>query len=164
MIIYSSLLRFMPRLIPIILIVIGWYLARWSGAVIGFVTGCLMAVILWTTGHYFLAKARIRRRLLEISSLSDEQLKEIAVNPTSSGLGFAIAELERRGIKNIRPSIESLCELLTSQNANRRALGHAHLSIMYPSTFAKIAKDGSSSSDAPEVWRERIAALTAGAN
>jgi hypothetical protein len=30
---------------------------------------------------------------------------------------------------------------------------------MYPTAFAKIAKEGSSSSDAPEVWQERIAAF-----
>jgi hypothetical protein len=159
MILYSWLLRWIPRLIPIIVGVVGWYLARWSGAVIGFVVGCLIAVISWATGYYFLAKARLQKRMLEISGLSDEQLKKIAINPTSRDMGLAIGELESRGLKNIRPSVESLFELLTSSDANRRALGYSQLFAIYPSIFAKIAKDGSSSSDAPEVWRERIATL-----
>ena len=156
---YSWLLRLIPRLIPIILCVVGWYLARWPGAVIGLVIGCLMAVISWATGYYFPAKARLQKRMLEISGLSDDQLKKIAVNPASRDMGLAIGELERRGLKNIRPSVESLFELLTSSDANRRALGYSQLFAIYPSIFAMIAKDGSSSSDAPEVWRGRIATL-----
>jgi hypothetical protein len=141
------------RLTPIVLCVFGWYLAHWLGAIIGFVIGCPLALII----YYFLRKSQIQKRKLEISGLSDEQLKAIAVDPASRDLGHAIAELERRGIKNIRPSMESLFELLASPNTNRRALGYSYLSIMYPTAFAKIAKTDSSSSDAPEVWRERIA-------
>jgi hypothetical protein len=143
------------RLMPIVLCVIGWYLAHWLGAIIGFVIGCPLALIT----YYFLRKSQIRKRKLEISSYSDEQLKTIAVDPASRDLGYAIAELERRGIENIRPSMDSLFELLTSPNANRRALGFSYLSIMYPTASAKIVKEGSSSSDAPEVWRERITAF-----
>ena len=161
MIFYSWLLRLIPRLIPIILGIVGWYLARWSGAINGFVIGCLIAIISWTTGYYFLRKTHIQKRRLEISNFSDEQLKAIAVDPTSRDLGYAIAELERRGLKNIRPSMKSLLDLLTSPNANRRALGYSHLFIMYPTAFAKIAKEDSSSGDAPEVWRERIATFSA---
>ena len=154
-IIISSL----PRLLPIILCAFGWYLARWFGALVGFVIGCLLALITWVTTYYFLRKTQIQKRRLEISGLSDEQLKAIAVDPTSRDLGYAIAELERRGLKNIRPSMKSLLDLLTSPNANRRALGYSYLGIMYPTAFTKIAKEDSSSSDAPEVWRERIAAF-----
>jgi hypothetical protein len=146
-IIISSL----PRLLPIILCAFGWYLARWFGALVGFVIGCLLALITWVTTYYFLRKTQIQKRRLEISGLSDEQLKAIAVDPTSRDLGYAIAELERRGLKNIRPSMKSLLDLLTSPNANRRALGYSYLGIMYPTAFTKIAKEDSSSSDAPEV-------------
>lgn len=145
---FNLLLRF----VPIVLCALGWYLAHWFGAIIGFVIGFPLAL----TIYYFLRKNQIRNRKLEISSLSDEQLKAIAVDPASRDLGYAIAELEYRGIKNIRPAMESLFELLTSPNPNRRALGYSYLSIMYPTAFAKIAEKDSSSSDTPEVWQKRI--------
>jgi hypothetical protein len=150
-----KLFNLLLRIVLIVLCALGWYLAHWFGAIIGFVIGFPLALII----YYFLRKNQIKNRKLEISRLSDEQLKTIAVDPTSRDLGYAIAELERRGIKNIRPSMDSLFELLTSPNANRRALGFSYLSIMYPTAFAKIAKKDSSSGDAPEVWRERITAF-----
>jgi hypothetical protein len=147
-----KLFNLLLRMVPIALGALGWYLAHWFGAIIGFAIGFPLALII----YYFQRKNQIQKRKLEISGYSDEQLKAIAVDPTSCDLGYAIAELERRGIKNIRPSIDSLFELLTSPNANRRALGFSYLSIMYPPAFAKMVKEGSSSSDAPEIWRERI--------
>jgi hypothetical protein len=149
------------RLIPIATGIIGWHFASWMGVIIGFVIGCLMAVILWGTGYYFLAKARIRKQRLRISTLPTEQLQKIAIDPTSPDLGVAIGELERRGFKKIRPSLESLFELITSTDRNKWGLGLGLLFAMYPSACAKIAKEGSSSSDEPEVWRERIAAFSA---
>ncbi|HSY20353.1 MAG TPA: hypothetical protein VK815_18560 [Candidatus Acidoferrales bacterium] len=155
---HSLLLRYAPRLIVVILAWLGWYLGHWQGAIIGFVIGCAIGLLSWMAIYYFQAKARFQKQSQEISGLSDEQLKKIATDPTNRDIGFAIGELERRGIKNVHPSLESLFELLTSPNANQRALGMTLLDAFYPSTSAKIAK-GSSSSDAPEVWRERISAL-----
>jgi hypothetical protein len=154
------LLRLLPRLIPIALSIVGWNLARWTGAAIGFFIGCLIAVVSWAIAYYHLRKMQRRKRMAEISALSDEQLKKIAVDPTSRDFGYAIPELNRRGI-NIRPSVETLFELLTSSNPNRRAIGYSNLAIMYPTTFEKVAKQDSSSADTPEVWRERIAAFKA---
>jgi len=159
----SLLLRYAPRLIVVILASLGWYLDHSRGAAIGFVVGCAIGLVSWVVIYYYLRKSQLQKRSQEISGLSDEQLKKIATNPANHDIGLAIGELERRGIKNIRPSLETLFDLLTSPDANRRALAFSQLFAIYPATFAKVAKVGSSSSDAPEVWRERISALN-GAN
>jgi hypothetical protein len=154
------LLYLLPRLIPISLAIVGWYLARWTGAAFGFFVGCLLAVVAWATAFYHLRKAQRMKRKTEISVLSDEQLKKFAVDPTSRDFGYAITELDRRGI-TVRPSVETLLELLTSSNPNRRAIGYSNLGIMYPIVFEKLAGQGSSSSDSPEVWQQRIAVFKA---
>ncbi|HXI73113.1 MAG TPA: hypothetical protein VNN22_22465 [Verrucomicrobiae bacterium] len=155
----SLLLRYVPRLIVVILAGLGWHWGHWPGAITGFGIGCAIGLFSWMAIYYFLRKKQLQQRSQEISGLSDEQLKKIAADPANRDIGFAIGELERRGIKNIRPTVQSLFDLLTSDNANKRALGFSQLFAIYPDTFAKIVKEGSSSSDAPEVWRERISAL-----
>jgi hypothetical protein len=90
-------------------------------------------------------------------TLSTEQLRDIAADPMSRDLGFAIGELDRRGIE-ARPSLESLLALLTSPNSNRRGLGLSLLAGCYPSVVEQFGL-GCSSADAPEVWQARIAAL-----
>ena len=156
---YDWLVGIVPRLIPVGLCILGWYTAHLLGAIIGFIVGCLLGFVAWATAYYFLNLADMRKRRSDMCSLSDEQLKAIATNPTAAGMGFAMMELESRGIKDIHPSVESLLELLVSPNANTRALGYGLLGPLYPDISAKIAGEGTSSIDAPEVWRERIAAL-----
>jgi hypothetical protein len=153
------LLLIIPRLAPIVLIIIGWRFWGWPGAILGLAVGCLVWFLLWIVGYYFFFRARLQNQRQKMAVLSTEELKKIAVDPSCRDMAFAIGELERRGVKNIRPSAESLLDLLTSDNPNWRAVGFSNLSIMHPSVFKKIATEGCSSSDAPEVWRERIAAL-----
>lgn len=159
MILHAWLLRLVPRLAPILLIILGWHFWEWPGAIIGLVVGCVVWFALWIIGTYFLAKERLKRQRQEMTALATEELKKLAVDPSQREMAFAISELERRGIKNIRPARESLLELLTSANPNQRALAFSYLSVLYPAVFAKITPAGSASTDAPEIWRERIAAL-----
>jgi hypothetical protein len=70
-------------------------------------------------------------------------------------MGFAASELARRGIE-ARPSFDSLCSLLTSENADRRGLGLSLMSALYPSV-AETFPEGCSNAEPPEVWRERVA-------
>lgn len=153
------LLLLIPRVAPVVLAILGWYFWRWPGLIIGFVAGCVAWFVLWIVAFVLISSARLRRLKAEMSALSTEELQKIATDPSRREMGFAIAELERRGIKRVRPSLESLFELLTSPQPNKRALGFSQLAAIYPSTWAKICKDGDSSTDPPEVWRERIAAL-----
>lgn len=150
----------MPRLIIITSAAVGWFFARWSGIAIGFFIGCLIGVLAWAVVYFVLAKSRRTKLFSEIASLSDEDLKMIAVDPTHRNFGYAIMELDRRGI-TVRPSIETLLELLTSSNPNRRAIGYSNLGIIYPMVFEKLAGEGTSSSDSPEVWQQRIAVFKA---
>ena len=92
-----------------------------------------------------------------VAALPTERLREIAADPIDPDLGFAIGELERRGIEE-KPSLQSLFGLLTSANSNRRGYGMSLLMALYPEVWSKVAVD-SSNLDAPEVWRSRIAAL-----
>src|SRR5439155_1818011 len=114
-------------------------------------------------GTYWLAaSARLRRQRREMADLPTERLKELAFDPTSREMPFAMGELKNRGI-DARPSLESVCELLVSQEHNRRALGISLLFGLYPAVFAKIGHDASST-DSPEVWRGRLAAMLDGGN
>ena len=151
----SWLLRYVLRLIIIMSAVVGWFLGNWHGAAIGFFIGCVIGVVAWSAIYFVLAKSRRTKRFSEIASLSDEDLKNIAVDPTHRDFGYAIMELDRRGI-TVRPSVETLLELLLSPNPNRRAIGYSNLGIIYPTVFEKVAGQGTSSSDSPEVWQQRI--------
>jgi hypothetical protein len=159
MIVYRWFLLLIPRLAPILISIVGWRFWGWPGAIIGFAIGCLVWFALWLIGYWFFAKARLKDRRQKMSVLSTEELKKLAVDPLCREMALAMMELDRRGFKNIRPPVESFLELLTSNNPNLRALGFSQLFAMYPSTFQKIANKDSSSTDSPEVWRERIAAL-----
>lgn len=150
--------RVLPRFVLLGVAALGWRLARWTGLFIGFCVGCLLAILTWGIVYYLFAKARHNKISRELSKLSDEQLKEIATNPSSRNLAFAMAELERRGITGIRPTIESVFESLTSNDANARAMGLSCMIALYPGTLESLS-DGASSGDGPEVWRERIAAF-----
>src|SRR5262249_31324538 len=99
-----------------------------------------------------------RRRVENASKLSTEQLCTIAGDPTSPDLGFALIELDRRGVE-ARPSLESVLALLTSSQSNRRGLGVSLLHALYPSVAAKLPR-GSSNADGPDVWRGRITGLS----
>jgi hypothetical protein len=154
----SWLLRYLPRLMIIMSAVVGWFLGHWSGVAIGFFIGCAIGVLAWAAIYFVLAKSRRTKRFSEIASLSDEDLKKIGVDPTHHDFGYAIMELDRRGI-TVRPSIKTLFELLLSPNPNRRAIGYSNLGIMYPKVFKKFVGEGTSSSDSPEVWQQRITAF-----
>jgi hypothetical protein len=114
--------------------------------------------VVWAIGHYIVVRARIRRRVQSASKLSVEQLYRITEDPTSPDLGFALSELDRRGIE-ARPSLESVLALLTSSHSNRRGLGLSLLHALYPSVAAKLPRE-SSNADGPDVWRERLNGLS----
>ena len=136
----------------------GWLVAGWLGAVLGFATGPVAWTVVWAIGYYIVVGTRTRRRLDTVRHLSTEQLCRIAEEPTSPNLGFALGELERRGVE-AHPSLESLLALLTSSQSNRRGLGLSLLLALYPSAAAKLPP-GSSNADGPDVWRERLAGLS----
>jgi hypothetical protein len=144
-------------LTPVAVAILGWRLAGWLGAIAGVVVGCLAAVLIWAVTYSVTFNRSLDRRIHHVSTLSTEQLCEIASNPLSPDLGFAIAELDRRGT-NARPSLQSLLDLITSADGNRRGLGLSLLHALYPSEFEKIPM-GSSSADSPEIWRGRVEAL-----
>ena len=135
----------------------GWLLAGWPGLVLGLVAGPVVWLILWGIRSYIAARLRFERRYRWVSKLSTEQPCMIASEPTSADLGVALMELDRRGVE-ARPSLESLLPLLTSPNQNRRGLGMSLLLGLYPSVLARLPS-GASNANAPEVWRERLAAL-----
>ena len=148
------------RLLPLALGVAGWHFARWIGMLAGGVIGCVAAIVIWGTVYYVAASTRLNRRLRDTAEMPTERLLQLAVDPTAQNMAFAISALQKRGI-DARPSLEPLCELLTSPESNRRGLGMGLLFGMYPDFWAKIAK-GSSSNDPPEVWRSRLAAVRDG--
>jgi uncharacterized membrane protein YccC len=145
------------RLLPIGLGVVGWYSSRWFGMFVGVFAGCILAVAVWVSVLYISLSVRMTRRMREVEAMASERLTEVAADPTSRDLGFAIGELEKRGIKT-RPSLASVCELLMSPDSNRRGLGMSLMFGFYPKVWAQIAED-SSSDDPPDVWRKRLAAL-----
>src|SRR5579862_5334166 len=101
-----QLVLFMPCLVPVVLTVLGWHFLRWPGAIIGSVLGCVICFALWIYGFILMAGVRSRRMKAEMSALPTEALKQIATDPSCREIAYAIMELERRGIKNVRPSIE----------------------------------------------------------
>jgi len=150
--IYALLLRFFP----IALAILGWYTARWLGMLAGIVLGGLGSVAIWAVVHYVALSSRLKRRMRDVRAMSTERLTELATDPTSRDMGFAMGELEKRGVE-ARPSFAAVCELLTAPDPNLRGQGMSLMFALYPEAFARIGK-GASSADSPEVWRERLAA------
>ncbi len=72
-------------------------------------------------------------------------------------MGFAISELDRRGIVAL-PSLESILDLVQSPDSNQRGRAIGLLGAIYPTIFARLPK-GSSNLDTPEVWRDRLRAM-----
>jgi len=145
------------RLIPVSCCWLGWRFGGWLGATAGAVVGCGAAIIIWGTIYYQTLRLSLEHRQRAVSTLATERLRQIAADPTSPDLGFAIGELARRGV-DAGPSLESLFSLLTSADSNRRGLGMSLLPALYPHVWLKIPLD-SSNMDSAEVWRSRIAAL-----
>src|SRR5262249_21776120 len=137
--------------------IIGWFVQGWIGVVLGIIVGSVTWVAVGLTRHYVAFRRRFLRQRQNASNMSTDQLLRIAADPTSPDLGFAIGELDRRGIEAL-PSLESLFALVTSENSNRRGLGLSLLGACYPDLSAKLPP-GSSSMDAPEVWCTRVVAL-----
>ena len=138
--------------------IFGWIVGGWLGVLLGLFAGAIAWTIVWAIAHYIVARARVQRRVEGAAKLSTEQLCRIAEVPTSPDLGFALSELDRRGIE-ARPSLDSVLALLTSSHSNRRGLGLTLLHALYPSVAAKLPR-GSSNADGPDVWRERLAGLS----
>jgi len=155
-----TIYRLMLRLLPIAGGVVGWYEARWIGMFAGLCLGAVLAVAVWMILYTMSAKRRIGRQRREMAELSTERLKEIAADPSNRALGFAMGELKNRGI-DARPSLDSVCALLTSAEQGRRVQGMTTLFGLYPEVFAKIGEDASSD-DSPEVWRARLAGIREG--
>jgi len=152
-----TIFRWILRLLPVAFGIIGWHFGHWFGMAAGVCGGAVLAVIIWCYGYIQAFRWRLLRRRGEMAKLSTEDLRRIAVDPTASEMAFAMEELSKRGEK-VRPSLESLFDLLESPLSNRRVLGMSLLFGLYPAVHAKIPK-GASSSDPPEVWRSRLAAL-----
>jgi hypothetical protein len=151
------LYRLTFRLIPVLCCWLGWRFGGWLGAAAGAAVGCGAAIIIWGAIYYQTVRVSLQRRQRAVSALATEWLREIAADPTSRDLGFAIGELARRGFE-AGPSLESLFGLLTSADSNRRGHGMSLLMALYPHVWSKIPL-GSSNMDTVEVWRSRIAAL-----
>jgi hypothetical protein len=152
-----SLFGLLLWLAPAICGILGWSFGGWLGAITGAAVGFVGAIAAWCVLFYFVRRAQIQRSYREVSALPTEELRKIAADPASRQLGFAMGELKRRGIE-MRPSLESILALLTSDNSGRRGVAMGLMSVMYPSVWSKIS-DGSSSWDSSEVWRARIASL-----
>jgi hypothetical protein len=145
------------RVIPLLGCWLGWRLGGWLGAVAGALVGCGAAIAIWLSILGLTFDLHLQRRLRAMAALSTERLREIAADPTSQDLGFAIGELARRGVEAV-PPLESLLGLLTSADSNRCGLGMSLLMACYPHVWSKFP-GGSSNMDPAEVWRSRIAAL-----
>jgi hypothetical protein len=158
--ILQNIYGWLLRLLPIALAALGWRIDHWVGMFAGVLLGCILALVIWGSVYYCLLSARLKRQMQNAAKLPTERLIELAEDPTSREMAFAMGELQKRGI-DARPTRQSLCELLTSPQSNRRGLGMSLLFGMYPDFWAKIS-EGSSSGDPPEVWRSRLAAVRDG--
>jgi hypothetical protein len=157
MVVLRFLYRLTLRLIPVLCCWLGWRFGGWVGAVAGAAVGCGAAIIIWGAIYYQTGLVSLQRRQRAVSALATERLREIAADPTSRDLGFAIGELARRGVE-AGPSLESLFDLLRSADSDRRGQGMSLLMALYPQVGSKLPL-GSSNMDTVEVWRTRIAAL-----
>jgi hypothetical protein len=90
--------RFALRLIPVISAVLGWRYGGWLGAVGGAVGGCVLAIVVWVAVIYVVVDIRLARWRRTISKRRSATLREIATDPAARGPGFAIGELDQRGI------------------------------------------------------------------
>jgi hypothetical protein len=151
------LYRLALRLIPVLGCWLGWRFGGWLGAAAGGAVGCGAAIVIWGAIYYLTLRLSLQRRQRTVRALPTERLWEIAADPISRDLAFAIGELERRGFE-AGPTLDSLLSLLTSDDSNRRGLGMPLLMVFYPHVWSKISR-GSSNMDSAEVWRSRIAAL-----
>ncbi len=149
--------RLLLRITPVVFGLLGWRFGGWLGAVAGVFFGCGAAVAAWVVIYYFTFQRRLQRRRDRVAQLANDLLLEIAANPASPDLGFAIGELARRGVEAV-PPLSSLFELLTSADSNRRGLGMSLMMALYPQVWSKVSL-GSSNLDAPEVWRSRLEAF-----
>jgi hypothetical protein len=136
----------------------GWLLAGRLGAALGLPVACIAAIVLWAVGYYFAVGAYLNAQIRHLKQLSADELCRIASDPLAPELGFAIGELQKRGVET-RPSLGSLCGLIISPDGNQRGLGLSLLQGLYLDFFARLPL-GISSADSPEVWRDRLAAVS----
>jgi hypothetical protein len=111
---------------------------------------------------------RLRRRRAALSRLSTEALAGLLddparlrahfADPTTHDLGLAIEELARRGI-DVRPSAETLLEMLTSADHRQCRRGMFLFHAAYPACGGPAPGEGWSSDDPPEAWRVRVARI-----
>jgi hypothetical protein len=144
-------------LLPVGLGAVGWRMGRWLGMVGGIFLGLILAVVFWARMYMLVFRSKLERRRGEMEKLSTEELTKIAADPKAREMAFAIGALDKRGIQ-VRPSLESLCELLVSPNQNMRRHAMTVMFGIYPEEFSKIG-EGSSSEDSAEMWRKRVAKL-----
>jgi hypothetical protein len=123
-----------------------------GAAAIGLVLTLFLLDLVLTGRRHFRAVHKIRA---EVSRLPTEQLRAIAATPSHPHFGFAYATLAGRGIE-VKPERRLFLEMLVSPSATTRGQGMAFLTTFYPEVRLP---EGCSSSDSPEVWRERIAAI-----
>ena len=98
------LYRLALRLMPVLCCWLGWRFGGWLGAAAGAGVGCGAAIIIWGVIYYQTLRLSLQRRQRTVSALATERLREIAADPTSRDLGFAIGELARRGVEAV-PSL-----------------------------------------------------------
>lgn len=159
---YRILYRWGPWAIPVGLCILGWRFGGWLGMAGGVIVGLLLAVVAWGGVYYVAFSHRLRRKRAAVSKLSTDTLKGIVADPASGELGFAMEELQSRGVQ-ARPSVESLCSLLLAADSNRRGLAMSLFHAMYPKLWARVAGDGHwSNMDPPEVWEARVTRIRAG--
>ncbi len=154
----TTLYRWIPRFVLVGIGVLGWVSWRWIGLGVSLFVGLLVAFIVRLTIYGFLFNRDLKSARHAVSLLSNDELKAIVSDPSSARLGFAMGELERRGIAAV-PSLVSVCEMLVSDSANKRGMAMALLGTLYPKVWGRASRQGWSNTDPQEVWRSRLAQL-----
>jgi hypothetical protein len=115
----------------------------------------LVAILVRVTITMLKIKRDINRETSAVFQMNYEQLIEITRDPGSPRLGFAMGELERRGIRAI-PSLSSICEMLVSDSAQNRGNAMVLLGTLYPEVWSRAKTEGWSNRDTKEMWQSRV--------
>jgi hypothetical protein len=114
-----------------------------------------LVVIVPITLHILKFKTHLDRETAAVSGLNNDKLIELASDPTSKRMPFAMSELEKRGIRAI-PSLSSICDMLISDSASNRGTAMTLLGTLYPDVWSRTSKEGWSNRDSKEIWQSRV--------
>jgi hypothetical protein len=143
---------------------IGFAVEGWTGAgvfPVALIMGGVGLVVAWPVVDVAVTGWRHSEQIgnarTRVSRLPTDELKMISASPRHADFSFAYAVLASRGI-DMKPEMSVLLEMLMSPDAPTRGKGMSFLHAFYPEVHLP---SGSSSQDGPEVWRERVVAITA---